>query len=184
MLISSIFYCSSLLATPFVPNMNYVFLTFSIPIGISTSFISVLSIITQREYFSKYYGLAIGLRYSANALGSVVISFILPLTLDRIGFKHTLLSMIALSPFILCYGLVSRHQVTDYRSYKNEKSTKKIYCEFLQDRSFTLSLSGIVLFMGCSMIPHLLMVSQHKSISNKILQSTVKLFLNSRDLIS
>ena len=160
MLISSIFYCSSLLATPFVPNMNYVFLTFSIPIGISTSFISVLSIITQREYFSKYYGLAIGLRYSANALGSVVISFILPLTLDRIGFKHTLLSMIALSPFILCYGLVSRHQVTDYRSYKNEKSTKKIYCEFLQDRSFILSLSGIVLFMGCSMIPHLLMVSQ------------------------
>ena len=161
MLISSVFYCSSLVVTPFVQNMNYVFLTFSIPFGISTSFISVLSVVTQREYFSKYYGLAIGLRYSANALGSVVISLILPFVFDEIGFKHTFLALISLSLFILCYGFASRHQVTSHRSYKNKKSTKKIYWEFLQDKSFTFSLVGILLFMFCILIPHLLMVSLH-----------------------
>ena len=159
MLTSSVFYCLSLAITPFVPNMNFVFLTFSIPTGISISFFSTLSIITQREYFSKYFGFAVGVRYSANALGSVVMSFILPFAFNGMGIKHTLLSMLALLPFILCYGLVVRHQVIDIRSYKNEKSTKELYWELLQDRSFTLSLVGIALYLFCSTVPHIFMVS-------------------------
>ena len=159
MFISSVFYCLSHVITPFVLNMNFIFLTYAIPIGISISFISTLSIITQREYFSKYFGFAIGVRYSANALGSVVMSLILPIAFDGIGFKHTFLSMLSLLPFVLFYGLVFRHPDTDIRSYKYEKSTKNIYWEFLRDKSFTLSLVGIALYMFCSTIPHILMVS-------------------------
>ena len=160
MFIASVFYCLSLIITPFVPNMNFVFLTYAIPTGISISFISTLSIVTQREHFSKYFGFAIGVRYSASALGSVVMSFILPLAFNGMGFKNTLLSLIAFLPFILCYGLVSRHQVTDVdiRSYKYQKSTKNIYWEFLQDRTFTLSLVGVALYLLCSTIPFIFMV--------------------------
>jgi MFS family permease len=163
MFVSSIFYCLSHIITPFVQNMNFVFLTYAIPSGISMSIISTLSIITQREYFNKYFGLAIGVRYSANALGTMVMAYILPFAFNGMGFKHTFLCMVAFSPIILCYGLASRHTVkaVDISSYKCQKSTKNIYWELLQDRTFTLSLAGIALYLLCSIIPFIFMVSKN-----------------------
>ncbi|XP_028397750.1 monocarboxylate transporter 12-like [Dendronephthya gigantea] len=158
MFISCFFYCLSFLITPFVENMNIIFLTFSIPIGLSISMISTLSVTTQREYFSKYYGSAICIRYGATALGTVVVSFVLPFVFDGVGYKNTFLCMLAFLPVIVCYGLVSRDQVTNIESHKNEKSTKKIYLELLQDKTFTLGLAGIALQMLSITIPHVFMV--------------------------
>lgn len=123
------------------------------------SIISILSVTTQREYFSKYFGSAICVRYSATALGSVVVSFALALAFDGIGYKYTFLCMLAFLPATLCYGLVSRNQVTNKEPCKNEKSTKKIYWELLQDKTFTFGLTGIALQMLSETIPNILMVS-------------------------
>ena len=162
MFISSIFYSLSLIITPFVPNMNFVFLTYSIPSGISTSFLSTLSVVILREYFSKYFGIAISIRYSANAFGAIVLSFTLPFVFDGLGFEHTLLSMLTLTPFILFYGLmVSLRQVTDIQRRNNtEKSMKNIYWEFFQDKSFVLNLAGMAFYMFCCLIPNVFMVSK------------------------
>ena len=159
MLICSFLCGFSFILTPFVPNIEFVYLTYSIPIGISLSFISTLSVITLREYFSKFFGFAIGIRYGAGALGAAVISLILPFVFDGIGVKPAFFSMLSFLPIMLSYGLVSRHHLTDTRLHRNKKSTKDIYWEFVHDRSFTICLAGILLYMMSCTIPTIFMVS-------------------------
>jgi nitrate/nitrite transporter NarK len=142
-------------------DLNVIFLTYSIPLGFSLSLITTLSVVTQREYFSKYFGLAVGLRFSANAIGAVVVSFILPIVLAELGYKMTFISLLVFAPMILCYGLVARHHVhqdTELRK-RDGKSTINLYKEFLQDKSFTTCLVAIAMFFSTCFIPTIFLVN-------------------------
>lgn len=162
MFISSVLYGFSLCVTPFMTNLNIVFFTFSIPFGIALSFANILSITTQREYFDKYFGFAVGVRFCANSLGSVVLSFILPIILAALGYKMTFLSMLVIVPIILFYGFVARnhtHQETGARELQNGKSVILLYKEILRDKSFTTCLSGLTIFFLICFVPMIFMVS-------------------------
>lgn len=156
--ISSVLYSLSFVLTLFAPNMNYVFFTFSLPFGISTSFTSTLSIITLRDYFNKRYGFAVVTRYSAGALGSGVMSYVLPIIFHVFGFHYTLLILLGLCPLLLLYGIAGGRNVTTMTSQDEKKMAKHVYMEFLQDKSFTFSLVAIVLFFSSLTIPHVFMV--------------------------
>lgn len=160
MLISSVFYGFSVSVTPFITKVNLVFLTYSILLGVAGSFLATLSIITQQEYFSKYFGFAIGVRFSANSLGAMVISFALPITFAELGYKVTFLCLLVFAPLILCYGFVARHQaVKDTDINRSKKSIIDIYREILQDKSFTVCLVGSALYFSTCIIPMVFMVS-------------------------
>jgi nitrate/nitrite transporter NarK len=142
-------------------NISIVFLTYSIPFGSSLSIVATLSVITQREYFSKYLGFAVGVRYSANSIGAVVVSFILPIIFAALGYKMTFVSLLVFAPIILCYGFVGRHHVhQDTESTERSgKSVINLYKEFLQDKSFTISLVAIAMYFFTCYIPIVFMVS-------------------------
>ena len=163
MFIASVLYAFSLCVTPFMTDLNVVFLTYSIPFGCSLSLVSTLSVITLREYFSKYFGFATGLRFSGNATGSVAISFVLPIILAETGYKMTFVSLLVFAPIILCYGFVARHhhvhQDTELRK-TDGKSAINLYKEFLQDRSFTICLIAIGMYFFTSFIPTIFLVSR------------------------
>ena len=161
MLISSVLYAFSICVTPFMTDINIVFLTYSIPFGSSLSFVITLSVITQREYFSKYFGFAVGVRFSANSIGAVVISFILPIIFVELGYKMTFASLLVFAPIILCYGFVGRHHV-DQDTELTERSGKSVinlYKEFIQDKSFTISLVAIAMYLFTCLVPMIFMVS-------------------------
>jgi hypothetical protein len=162
MFIASVLYTFSLCVTPFMTDLNVLFLTYSIPFGFALSLVVTLSVVTQREYFSKYFGLAVGVRFSANAIGAVVVSFILPIVLAELGYKMTFISLLVFAPMILCYGLVARHHVhqdTELRK-RDGKSTINLYKEFLQDKSFTTCLVAIAMFFSTCFIPMIFLVSK------------------------
>ena len=161
MFISSVLYAFSLCVTPFMTDINIVFLTYSIPFGSSLSILATLSVITQREYFSKYFGFAVGVRFSANSIGAVVMTFILPIILAELGYKMTFVSLLVFAPIILCYGFVGRHHVhQDTESTERSgKSVINLYKEFLQDKSFTISLVAIAMYFFTCYIPIVFMVS-------------------------
>ncbi|XP_028397681.1 monocarboxylate transporter 4-like [Dendronephthya gigantea] len=161
MLITSILFSFSLCLTPFMTNTILIFFTYSIPFGCVLSVISTLTIITQREYFSKYFGLAVGVRFSANAIGAMVVSIILPIILAEFGYKMTFFSMLVFTPVLLLYGLVARHQAQQVQVRETEKcgeSVTSLYKEFFQDKSFTVSLIGVTMFTFTCLIPLIFMV--------------------------
>ena len=163
MFIASVLYGFSLCVTPFMTNMNVVFLTYSIPFGCSLSLVTNLSVITLREYFSKYFGFAVGVRFSANALGTVVVSFTVPIILAELGYKMTFVSLLAVAPIVFCYGFVARHHVrqdTELRK-RSEKSVINLYKEFLQDKSFAICLVAIGMYFFTCYIPMIFMVSEN-----------------------
>ena len=164
MIITSVVFGFSVCVTPFMTNLNIVFFTFSIPFGIATSFLFTLTVTSQREYFDKYFGFAVGVRYCGNSLGSVVLSFILPIILAELGYKMTFLSLLAIVPIILCYGFVARHHVpkdTDIRK-RNGKSVILIYKELLRDKSFAISVCALTIFFFPCYLPLVFMVNTDK----------------------
>lgn len=164
MFITSVLFGFAVCVTPFMTNLNMVFVTFSIPFGSAMSFIFTLSVTTQREYFDKYFGFAVGVRFCANSLGSVVLSFILPIILAELGYKMTFLSLLVIVPIILCYGFVARHRIpqdTDITK-RNRKSLVFLYKELLQDKSFTITVLALTIYFFPCFIPLIFMVSTNK----------------------
>ena len=166
MVISSFFYVLAFLVTPFMPNLNFLFISFSIPFGIVVSFVGTLSITTQRKYFHKYYGFAVGVRYCSNSLGAIAFSFTLPIIIQAIGVEKTFLSLLVLTPVFLCSALAYLSNVDDTQtdhdiSRNTEPLTRRnIYYEFLQDKSFLLYLASSGVFFFSINIPMVYMVSQ------------------------
>ena len=162
MFISSALFCFSLCVTPFMTNTTLIFCTYSIPLGCALSVISTLTITTQREYFDKYFGLAVGVRFSANSIGAIVISIILPIILAEFGYKMTFFSLLVFAPILLFYGLVARHHVRQVQVTEMKrcgKSVTSLYKEFLRDKSFTVSLIGTTMYCFTCLIPLIFMVS-------------------------
>ena len=166
MVISSFFYVLAFLVTPFMPNLNFLFISYSIPFGITASVVGTLSITTQRKYFDKYYGFAVGVRYCSNAIGAIAFSFTLPIIIQAIGVEKTFLSLLVVTPVFLCSALAYLSNVDDTQtdhdiSRNTEPLTRRnIYYEFLQDKSFLLYLASSGVFFFSINIPMVYMVSR------------------------
>ena len=164
MVISSFFYVLTFLVTPFMPNLNFLFISYSIPFGIVMSFVGTLSITTQRKYFDKYYGFAVGVRYCSNSIGAIAFSFTLPIIIQAIGVEKTFLYLLVLTPVFLCSALAYLSNVDDTQtdiSRSTEPLTRRnIYYEFLQDKSFLIYLASSGVFFFSIIIPMVYMVSQ------------------------
>lgn len=159
MFIASLLFCFSMSITPFLNNFYLVLFGFSVPFGLSISFVSTLSVVTQREYFSKHFGLAVGLRYTANAVGTIVLSFILPIILSDLGYKMTFLSLLIFSPVPIVFGMVARHQPRSSSDKNVRASVFSLWREFLQDKSFALNLMAVAIYFLICFVPLIYMVS-------------------------
>ena len=118
----------------------------------------MLSIVSLRQYFSKYFGFAVGVRFAANSIGAVVVSFILPSLFSELGYKITFLSLLVIAPIVVCYGCVSRHDTREEVRNPDRKSIVHLYKQFLQDKSFTICMAAIGTYFLTCFIPLIFMV--------------------------
>jgi hypothetical protein len=157
-------------STPHIPNLGYIFLTYSIPFGIATGFHECITVVSLREYFSKQLGLATGVRYAATGIGTVLVSYLIPIILDVAGWHAMITSFASLG---LMYAVLAMsykplpiveendasaailHRKEDELQYGCLQATKSL----LKDKRMLLFLTGNALFSVVQYIPNIFMVS-------------------------
>ncbi|KAJ8314780.1 hypothetical protein KUTeg_006930 [Tegillarca granosa] len=89
----AVFGSSGLILSGFVIQLEYLYVTFGIMLGIGMAFLYNPSLIILADYFDRRIGLANGLVTFGSALFSVVMSLVLPIVLSHFGVKYTLISI-------------------------------------------------------------------------------------------
>lgn len=179
-----VMFCSAVLvvftftSTPFMPSLNFVFLTYSIPFGISAGFLDCLSIITLREYFDKHLGLACGLRFASVATGGMTFNYFLPIFIERLSWKKTFFAFSSLGAAFVVYALVYRSRdsgkeafdvisAKDQEIEASEEISRKIGASygFVRNKGFLLVLTASALYFGICVVPAMFVVSVRKLLS-------------------
>lgn len=168
------------LLSPSMPTMNLLFLTFSVPFGVTCSIIDCATVATISEYFDKYRGVAFGLRIGTAALGTMMYSFSLPVLMSEIGWKTTFGILISMSCICVFYASVYRRplvecSVAGTEPLKINSSCKKInvnlikrvmrdeddlrmYHRLLKDKKFLMFLLPSITFYAVVLMPPIFMV--------------------------
>ena len=109
-------------STPFMPNLNLIFLTFSIPFGIGSGVLECLSIVTLREHFDRNLGLATGIRSAWISTVGILYSYLLPIFFDAIGWRKTFFALSSLGAACVVYVIAYRD--ADFGKKTSEPSEK------------------------------------------------------------
>ncbi len=172
MFASAILTVLAFISTPNIPKIEYIFLTFSIPFGIATGFHECVSVVSLREYFSKQLGLATGIRYTANAIGPMVFSYLIPIIFDLVGW-HTLMTCFSgcglmFAVYAMSYKplpIVEEDDSSDVMLHPTRKENKveidllQVTKSLLKDKRILMFLTGNALFSVVEYIPNIFMVS-------------------------
>ena len=112
----------SFVSTPFMPNLNLLFLTFSIPFGIGSGVLECLSIVTLREHFERNLGLATGIRSACVSTIGILYNYLLPIVFDAIGWRKTFFALSSLGATCVVYVIAYRN--ADFGNKTSEPSEK------------------------------------------------------------
>ena len=180
------------LFSPMVPNMDLLFLTFSIPTAIACSIIGCATFTTIIECFERHQGLAFGIRSSMNALGTVMFSFVLPILLSELGWQRTFWILTGISFITMCYACVyvdSGHSdpypservcsvstVISLPAKDFSKDDLSIYWKLLKSREVLIFLAAHIIFGFVVFMPPVFMVSGKDVLSFVYLPSFFFLF--------
>ena len=112
----------SFVSTPFMPNLNLLFLTFSIPFGIGSGVLECLSIVTLREHFERNLGLATGIRSAWISSTGILYTYLLPIFFNAIGWRKTFFALSSLGAACVVYVIAYRN--ADFGKKTSEPSEK------------------------------------------------------------
>jgi MFS family permease len=160
--------------SPMVPNMDLLFLTFSLPVAVACSIISCATVTTITECFQSHQGVAFGIRSSMNALGTVMFSFVLPLLLTELDWQRTFWILSGISFITICYAFLYNDAGTteDFRTERvcsvstvisvHTKEFSKddlcIYWKLLKSKNFLVFLLAHAVFTIVVFMPPVFMV--------------------------
>ncbi|XP_028407594.1 monocarboxylate transporter 8-like [Dendronephthya gigantea] len=180
---SAVLATTGYLTTPLVPSVNYLFLSYSILLGVSFGFVDCISITVLREYFERYVGLATGIRFACTATGSMIFNFLIPIIIDDIGWQNMFYCFsstgVALLFLAFCYRtkpassnreiiIQDEPKVKDTSVLGHSRSKQP---SFLRDRSFQLIVIGCIPFLFAMGIPLIFMAQYAKSIGYPLSQA-------------
>lgn len=178
MLFAAVILVCAFVSTPFMPSLNFLFLTYSIPFGISAGFLDCMSIVTLQEYFDEFLGLATGLRFAALDVGGVAFGFLLPIFIASVGWKKTFFAFSSLGVAFVVYAMayrkpVSRKEAFDVISAKDQEivasreisEKTRARCTFLRNKGFLVVLAGSVLFFSICLVPTMFIVRARQLLS-------------------
>ena len=161
--------------SPMVPNMDLLFLTFSMPTAIACSVIGCATFTTIKECFDRHEGVAFGIRSSMNALGTVMFSFVLPILLVELDWQRTFWILAGISFITICYAFMYNDAETT-NGYPSErvcsvstvislptkefsKNDLSIYWKLLKNKQLLLFLTAHTVFAVVVFMPPVFMVS-------------------------
>ncbi|XP_075538364.1 uncharacterized protein LOC142572849 isoform X2 [Dermacentor variabilis] len=105
-LLGSILLWSSLIASSFVPNIEWMTVIIGFAHGIGAGLVLNTHLVLIMHYFRKYRGVAAGLRLSANPVSAIVFPVVLSALKDAYGFRGTLLVFAAITMHVTALSLL------------------------------------------------------------------------------
>lgn len=171
MFVSAVLATLSFISTSYVPNLEYVFLTYSIPFGIACGFHECITVISLRDYFNIYLGRATGIRYAGQRCGPTIFCFLIPIVFDIAGWSTMMACFSSLGLMFLLLAISYRPPPNlnnadgAVQRTKQEKKVKIIDClhvtlSLLKDKQILMILSGNVLFSVVEYIPNMFVVGK------------------------
>ncbi|KAL9954124.1 hypothetical protein ACROYT_G041622 [Oculina patagonica] len=113
------------------PNIIVLFLAFSLPFGIGTSFIYISSSVTMTNYFRKKRSIALGFVTAGQGLGTMICGPVLQVLEDAFGWRNTFLifaGVLAVSSLTGCFLNGTNQELTS-SSTQVKKSYKTFGCD-------------------------------------------------------
>ncbi|XP_037562270.1 uncharacterized protein LOC119441734 [Dermacentor silvarum] len=105
-LLGSILLWSSLIASSFVPNIEWMTAIIGVAHGMGAGLVLNSHLVLIMYYFRKYRGVAAGLRLSANPVSAIVFPVVLSALKDAYGFRGTLLVFSAITMHVTALSLM------------------------------------------------------------------------------
>lgn len=170
MLASAVLTVSAFVTTPHVPQLEFIFLTFSIPFGIACGFYEGVSVVVLPQYFDKILGLATGIRYAGNGSGPIIVSYFIPIFFDTVGWHAMITAFSGLGLMFVAFALSYKPLpiVGDAESSNAILQTKQdeganldllqVTKSLIKDKRILLMLIGIALFSLVEYTPNMFMV--------------------------
>jgi MFS family permease len=171
MFTSAILAVLAFLTTPHVPNLEYIFLTYSIPFGIAAGFHECVSVVSLREYFGKQLGLATGIRFAGSAVGPMIFSYLIPIIFDLAGWHTMMTCFSSLGLMFILYAstykpltILEDADSSDSMLHTREEDKDKIDLLkaiklLLKEKRILMVLTGNALFSVVEYVPNMFMVS-------------------------
>ena len=145
-------------------NIIVLFLAFSIPFGVGTSFIYISSPVTMTNYFSKRRSVALGFVTAGQGLGTMICGPVLQVLVDAFEWRNTFLifsGILALSTLTGCLLNRNNKELTSSSTQGKKKNYKKFGCDLSLWKSpiflVLLVMAGLTNFSR--MIPYVHLVS-------------------------
>ena len=156
------------LASPMVPSMDFLFLTFSVPFAIAASLVGCATLTTILDYFDKFQGVAFGVRLSASSLGAIMFSYLIPILLEEIGWQRTFWILTGICFVTMCFALAYNDTKCpcDHPANNNNNEEmvqkideRKIYSRLLKNKEYLVYLIANTVFSSVVFMPPVFMVS-------------------------
>ena len=155
------------LASPMVPSMDFLFLTFSVPFAIAASLVGCATLTTILDYFDKFQGVAFGVRLSASSLGAIMFSYLIPILLEEIGWQRTFWILTGICFVTMCFALAYNDTKCpcDHPANNNNNEEmvqkideRKIYSRLLKNKEYLVYLIANTVFSSVVFMPPVFMV--------------------------
>ncbi|XP_061193369.1 monocarboxylate transporter 10-like [Saccostrea echinata] len=129
----ALFGAIGLFSSAFIKELGLLYLTYGLLIGSGGGFITVTSLIILGHYFKKHLGLANGIVGFGSSGCSMIISIVLPISLETLGIKYTFLILGGLYCMLLLYSLTwiptfPVHSSLPISSHEEESQIEKGLC--------------------------------------------------------
>ena len=157
--------------TSLVTNINYMYLTYGVLIGISGALVYSPAISIIPEFFAKHVSIATGIGSTGNMIGLILFSFGLPTLLDELGWRKALWCIAATGPLISLIGLTLPKTVAepcvDDKKRPNEISREPWWKVLKKKAYISLCISFFMLAL-VEFVPLFIVVSRYITLGTKV----------------
>ena len=152
---------ASLIATSAVPNINLMFLTYSIPFGIGASFIYMSVYLIVPRYFLKRRSLSLGLIAVGPGGGLFIVSPITQALFDRLGWRAAFLALTGIF-FLICFLAFTFRPIqleTDEVDSKLDQTVNFLHFSIFRNKAFVIYTTAAAVYYLGHYTPSVHMVS-------------------------
>lgn len=106
-------------------SVNLLYITYSIPVGIGTSFAYASGYIAVRQYFNKRYSLAIGIVSAGTGGGPLAFGPVFEILTDRFGWQNTFRIISGTFVFLFLFVFILDSNIEGLNSLNNTEINEK-----------------------------------------------------------
>ena len=162
--------CSAALALgSFSPNIIILYIAFSSPFAVGTSFVYVTSTIIVAHYFTKRRSLALGFAIAGQGLGTMTLGPTLQALVDVFHWRNTFRVFAGILTMASLTGCFLHQKATSGDGHEGAPPKKfKLNFSVLKNRTVLVMLATLPSFAISRIVPYVHLVSTRLSLLKKV----------------